>query len=151
MAKGGARRGAGRKRKPTAQLKTEGRFRKDRHADRADEPTAEGKPTRPRTLDKEASWFWRVHVRPLIKAGVATALDQSALWQLCELWSLYRRAAEVANDDPTDKDARIAVTQYRAAWDSLASRFGLTPADRARLRVEPKAPSADAEFFGNGT
>jgi P27 family predicted phage terminase small subunit len=51
----------------------------------------------------------------------------------------------VAKSDPTDKNARIAVTSYFAAWSKAANDLGLTPASRAKLRVDLSAADKAAD------
>ena len=127
----------GRPRKPTAQHELEGTYRKDRHGDRALEPAAAGVPAKPKGLSKEAAALWDHVVTELVTNGTAKRMDTAALQALCEVWGLYRKAVAAANKYPIDKEVRCAVTAYLAQFERLASRFGLTPESRARIRVNP--------------
>ena len=72
---------------------------------------------------------------------------------MCQWWAIYRhfdRALGEAMHDP-DTSGRV-MRQTVASWDkfaSIASQFGLTPADRAKLKVEPDETPDDKEkrFF----
>ena len=108
---------------------------------KAKAPKAVGEPVRPDFTDPEAAAFWDVVVPGLVKAGIVGELDSAALQTMCEMWGLYRAAYEQAEKFPIDRDRRIAVVSYQAAFEKWASRFGLTAADRARLLTEPKPVS----------
>ncbi len=124
-----------------------GTFRADRHDG---EPVAEGVPVRPPDMKGEAKALWDSITPQLVANGTAKNLDTSALVACCELWGLYRAAYAVASAAPADKDARIALTAYYAAWERAATRLGLSPADRARLRVpgdgKAKSPESVSGF-----
>lgn len=132
---------SGRRNKPTALHLLGGTFRPDRHVAKND--AFGGTPDRPADLDDVGNAFWDVTVTALIAAGVAKRIDTAALWIMTEMWVLYRRAYAAALADPLDKTARCAVVSYRAAFDSLAARFGLTPSDRVRLDVVPMSDQTD--------
>ena len=61
--------------------------------------------------------------------------DETTLAMLCEFLSLHAASLAEAIKAPTDRAARGAVLGYGAMVDKLASRFGLTPSDRQRLRT----------------
>ncbi len=109
-------------------------------------PVAEGEPERPDDLTGEAAKLWDFLLVELV--GTAKRIDTPALYALCRTWELYRKALEFAEKHPTDKDFRIAVTAYLAAFNQIGARFGLTPADRARLCIEgPVSPESELEAF----
>jgi len=90
-------------------------------------------PAKPEGLDNSALAMWDLvieHRKPWLDES-----DGPALQALCECWSLRSRAVSALADDSTDKDARIAFTQYQAAFERMATRFGMTPVDRERLGV----------------
>ena len=135
----------GRPRKPTDVLKLHGGFRPDRHGDRK-EPAASGKPVKPtfqvfETLDEVASTYWDSVVS---KIAWAKEQDSAALQAMCEAWSLYQKTLPLAQAMPIDKETRCALLGYKAAWESLASKFGLTPADRTHIKIEEKKPKTIA-------
>jgi phage terminase small subunit len=125
----------GRKAIPTAALKLHGTFRKDRHADRADATPPNGSPIRPDWFGETESALWDRVVPDLIRRGLVGELDTAQLISMCELWGLYRASYKQAQTSPTDKEIRCAVTGYYAAFDRVASKFGLTSADLAGLKV----------------
>jgi phage terminase small subunit len=52
--------------------------------------------------------------------------------------------------NPTDKDTRVSYINYHQQWAALASRFGMTPSDRAKIRLpsEPQKDDDEQRFFG---
>jgi phage terminase small subunit len=134
---------SGRRRKPIAFHLAAGTYRRDRHGPLKVETNA-GKPTAAEELpaemvfspnddDKVAKELYD-HLYPLL-AAVLLPSDTPAFTMLCELWSLYQQSLAAAKTDPTAKAARTALLNYLGAFDRLAARFGLTPADRARLQL----------------
>jgi Phage terminase, small subunit len=130
----------GRKPKTADQLKVFG-GRKDRIAQRKQAPQPSGAPERPANLEGDAAWHWDFAVRQLAELGVVTRLDTMELTIASETWGLYRAAADAAKLDPLDKDTRIAVVQYKTAWEASAAKLGLNPTDRQRLKIEKHEPS----------
>lgn len=121
-------------------------------------PAVGGVPERPRRMAKEARWLWDLIVPEMAAGGVFARIDTAALMACCDLWSLYRAALKAAGEFPTDKDARIAVTAYFAAWERAAASLGLNPVARQRI-VAAKGESlpgvrardrsaAEERFFG---
>jgi phage terminase small subunit len=116
---------------------------------KAQAPKAEGEPVRPDFEDAEASALWDATVPWLVEKGIAGKSDSAALQAMCEAWGLYRKSYEKALAKPWDKDYRIAAISYLSQFETWASRFGLTPADRARLLTDPKPVSGSerTRFF----
>lgn len=107
-----------------------------------------GSPKKPKGMSYQEKWLW-----DLVVASWMGEVDSAQLRQLCTLWDLLHSSLKAAKADPIDKDARLAVSQYAAAFDRLAAKFGLNPADRARLNVEPEQEKdeeqrKDEQFFG---
>jgi phage terminase small subunit len=124
--------------------KLRGSFRRDRHANAAD-VSADGAPEMPRGLDRHAKTLWKFLAGEAgFLVGVARRRDTPALTLLCRTWSLLCRSLDAANEDPLDKNTRVAVTSYSVRVEALFARFGLTPSDRAKLRVEPAPDQGDA-------
>lgn len=134
--------------KPTAEHKAAGTYQPCRHANRLDN-AAGGRPTKPRKLAKDAARLWDIIVDYLDGRGVVDVIDATELEMLCRLWGLTRMALTAAERDPTDKDARIAATSYAARFEAVASRFGMSPVDRARLTMRAAETPADdkSRFF----
>ena len=140
---------AGRPRKPTAKHKLEGTFRPDRHGDRGDLLLdLPGSPQMPGGLNDDARELWLRVVTQLTRAKVAVEIDSSQLEAMCRWWARYleneRHACEFAHDieagDVYEKRAKRAWD----AFDKVAARFGLTPADRAKLKL-PQDNSAKTD------
>jgi P27 family predicted phage terminase small subunit len=142
----------GRPPKPIAAHRLDGTFRRDRHGDDVREPS--GKPTRPDWLSDTAAALWESLVPDLEERGIATAADWPELSAMCDWWSRYRQASEALDRvDYADSKAYRLQILAGAAWknfSSVASRFGLNPADRARLRNTSQAPADALSDFLNG-
>lgn len=92
-------------------------------------------PAKPSFMSGEASQLWDSLIEQV--SHRLKPEDMPLLQSACELWGLYRASYDEAVLDPTDKDARIAVTSYWAKFEQAAARFGLNPADRQRLKTPP--------------
>lgn len=124
-----------RPRKPTASHRLDGTYRDDRHGLRADDLFTHGEPEKPAWLDDDASWAWDTVVS-FIPEPVRCELDVLLLAGMCDWWSKWRRFAKQVTS--ADEDEYKAVMKAAIAWkqfDKCASRFGLSPVDRARLNV----------------
>jgi P27 family predicted phage terminase small subunit len=124
----------GRPRKPTALKVLEGTARAD---DLGCEPQPAGKPIMPRGMDSEAKKLWRAVVPELTAMRIAAGIDAHELQAMCEWWARYRHAAKrlAAADDSDFYRWSIAAGMCWKNFSSIASKFGLNPADRSRLRV----------------
>ena len=85
----------------------------------------------------------------LIALQVATDLDTQQLTALCEWWNLWR----VHNEQAQTTGGRLEMANAARAWDQfakIAMRFGMTPADRARLCMPPREEVSmeDTRYFG---
>ncbi len=136
----------GRPPKPTALKELEGNPGK--RPLNGSEPRYEGAPARPEDLTEEAAEFWDTVVARLTSAGVAKEIDTHALHLLSELWGHLREVQRLLTNDPCDKNARVAYTQYLAKWVELAARFGLDPSSRSRLHVTESQPESKLAQFG---
>lgn len=117
------------------------------HGDREDrinraEPVPEDVPVAaPTTLTTEAHAVWARLAPDRIAKGVLTAWDVDAFALFCEAAALAPHAARYAADHIDDAivpGAQSPVSRLREAvaiCASLGSRFGWTPADRARLVI----------------
>ena len=135
---------AGRPRKPTSILKLEGAYHPSRHGDRSGEPVATGSPVKPKDMTPAASKHWDEVVGELIRMGIAKQIDQTALVQMCEWFSECKRLQKSKTKDYKN------LTMWSCAhkqWRDLASRFGMTPSDRARLDVGESSNSDPAARF----
>jgi len=131
-----------RPRKPTSILKLEnGKLYESRHGRRDGEPKPSGVPEMPEGMPEAAQAHWREVVPTLVDTGVAKAIDEPAIEQMC-LWHAELRRLWAIPPDARDKPWGTAIARAREGWNFFAVRFGLTPSDRARLGVsEPREPS----------
>lgn len=129
----------GRPPKPTAQHHLAGTFRSDRHAGRADQWLGGSTPEKPVDLSSEESAVWD-GIAAHVPAEALSAADAPQLEIACWCWARWRRLRE--SDDRKNFYMAIAAAKQ---FDSIVSRFGCTPADRAKLRL-PAAPDNAVEF-----
>lgn len=87
---------------------------------------------------------WSRHAGRLTKLGLLTEIDDDALATLCVLEVKFR---EIVADAPSVTALAFLSKELRALW----SRFGMTPADRARVKVEKAKPETKLSRFTNGT
>jgi phage terminase small subunit len=137
------------RRKPNEMHILDGTFRADRHGDPSEAVVAEGEPLPPAWLKGEALAFWSEVVPQVVQLRVARAIDAPELASLCEWWArtrkLSRKVDRLAVGTPRYGTALRALVAAFATFDRLASRFGLTPGDRARLRVQEKAKTTGVQ------
>lgn len=127
----------GRPPKPTADHKRDGTYQKCRHEDRADESLAIGKPQKPDFADDRASKLWDLIVIGLPEKAQAT-LDTPLLIGLCRWWCRWLDFMQKMDDTESDVEHYKLMVMAAAAWKqfaTLASRFGMSPVDRARLKI----------------
>jgi P27 family predicted phage terminase small subunit len=113
-----------------------------------------GRPACPKCLSKEAKAKWRKLVPELDRLGLLTVVDGDALASYCQAWAEFQQATETLEREGRytqnaagTTTSHPAVLQQRTAWRALkdiGAQFGLNPAARGRLDVEPPAPEADA-------
>lgn len=126
----------GRPPKSTALHKAQGTFQPCRHGDRVDEILAVGEPTKPNDLDDDATWLWDLVCGSLPETA-RSILDTPLLLAMCEWWSLYRRYARRAQKgEGNEYNTLLMTVNAFKQFDGCASRFGLTPADRVRLKIQ---------------
>ncbi len=147
----------GRPRKPDALKLNDGTWRADRDGSHEDVVLAPGVPSKPEGMSDRASAFWDEIVLELIECGMVSAIDETMLAEMCQWYGRYRQWTEPLDaGGPDDDGARRRLMGACAAWkqfEGLASKFGLSPGDRARLRVQPvkKAPGLPKRPINSGT
>ena len=133
--------------KPTKLKVLEGTHRPDRWGDPNHEMSPDGLPVEAVTLDGAAREHWDDVVPVLIQTGVATSADGYALTAMCEAWQLMRESHVLAKQNPTGKGERCSYLGYLKQWESFAARFGLTPSDRTRIRVnKPTGDELESKY-----
>lgn len=116
-----------------------------------------GAPNPPTWLKGEARAEWK-RIVPKLEHALAT-IDRAGLVMLCEAWADYVTLSAQLAAAPQPAEGADAETWAAHAtwlrglggerngayqrWVTLAQRFGLTPADRARVKLP--APAAKAE------
>ena len=129
---------AGRPRKPSALHILNGTAAA-RNANRGDMITS-GKPKMPSGLSRSAQKFWRRVVPTLIDLGFCSAQDADELALMARWWCTADALLTRVEAGALDVVGRAATADQQ--FQRIACRFGMTPVDRAKLRVEPKAPPA---------
>lgn len=134
---------AGRPPKPTALHKLHGTYREDRHGERADseEELFTGIPDKPHDLGPDADLLWDHVIGQLKAAKVVTGIDSASLEAMCRWWGRYkeldRRIVKESHDDDLCETLELRARRSWLAFDRISSRFGMTPADRAKLKTAP--------------
>lgn len=106
-----------------------------------------GEVVAPEWLDETALAVWNRLAPSLRSRGVLTAWDVDTFAVLCDAIARHRQAAALVakagvlvrgKDNRTVKNpAAQLVRDYAGIVTSYGGRFGLTPADRAQLAIEP--------------
>lgn len=106
-------------------------------------------------LDLDAVGIWKRLAPTLQARGVLTDWDVDAFAAFCTAVVHHRRAVKLVNDEGiaprvgkvrTKHPALQVVRDQAALMVTLGGRFGLTPADRAGIKL---APEEDADARGN--
>lgn len=124
-----------RPRKSTGVLKLTDAWRKDRHG--TPEPEPLGALKMPKGLDADAKWFWTQHIEQ-VSANGAGGGDMAIFTSACSWWSLYRLAEKAIREGDDDYRTFIKLSMAWKNWERAASRLGLSPTERAKLRVPDK-------------
>lgn len=124
------------------------------------EPTPRpGAPRMPRWLSPDAQREWRYIVRELRAMGLLARSDRALLAAYCECVAEYvacmrdiRENGRYYETEGGHQGPRPALTHSVKMLDAImriATRFGLSPSDRARLAVPPQKQEEDpfAEFL----
>ena len=85
---------------------------------------------------------WNRHAGRLTRLGLLTEVDDDALSTLCVLSLKFK---ELVEDGAAAGPLMWLSKELRALW----SRFGMTPADRSRVKVEKSPPETKLSRFTN--
>lgn len=136
---------AGRPPKPKSLHVLEGTFREDRHGSRED-VLAGGRLVKPEWLSDAAGELWGIVVGRFPE-GALSDVDGPALAMLCSSYDRWRHYATADGID--EYKAATMAAMFAKQFVSLASRFGMTPADRAKLSLDHREVDNDEiRFFG---
>jgi len=121
-----------------------------------DEPMpdkAKRMPTAPAHLDKLAKREWVRTGKQLFDLGLLTKLDLPAFEQYCEAYATWKKAIEAVQVDNIllksatggmyMNPALHVASQAAKQMKVLLVEFGMTPAARTKLTVEPKKKKED--------
>ena len=150
---------------PSSILRMRGSWRGRRKGE--PQPKA-GVPTRPRWLSDPAKALWSKVMSILGPVpGLLTEVDVFALGRYCEAFADWLRCLEqvrrlgegvVKPEGKSFKVIRFPHASYRLKYEALLDRlegkFGMSPADRARIRLDtegtPRAGDDRERFFDAG-
>lgn len=133
----------GRPRKPVEEHVKNGTYRADRHGPLSDAIPGEviAPPKKPADMNGDASAVWD-RVVPLL-AGAVRDRDAPLLAELCQWWAELERVTVVRDAMvPGEKGYNSILIASGICADKvvkLSEKFGLTPADRAKLKPEVAA------------
>ena len=142
----------GRKPKMTAKHVLEGTFRAERHGRRVDAlaDSSAANLAKPDVIGEAGKWLWELTIRNL-PGGVLREQDAAKLELMCVSWEQYRKLLERMRSD--DDPALISKLKNLADLiDKFGKQFGMSPLDRASLKVEDPKEAVDpfAEFMKAG-
>jgi len=117
------------------------------------QPTAGGDLVRPSGLGQYGMRLWD-HVIDFVEQAGAGECDTECLAGMCRWYQQYRciytRLDKIRPDDDRYRELLYSAAAAWRAFVDMASRFGLTPADRAKLKhgVEETQSTLD-RMLGN--
>lgn len=150
----------GRKPKPTKLKQLLGNPGKRPLNDREPAPRP-GTPEPPAHLDELARDEWRRVAPDLAGAGVLAHVDRAALAAYCQNWSRWvklsdalARTGEIVREAGTGKlvvnPVVYTLHKVERQMHAFCSEFGMTPASRSRIRLEPGDAGDPFESFLRG-
>lgn len=127
---------AGRPPKPTAEHIADGTYRPHRHDGRLDARLEPGLPVPPQKLNEEESILWNL-VCNHIPAEALSEVDGLALYMLVRYYLIWKAYDDEIKRQGTEADYKLVQQSVMCAkqFHSAASKFGLTPADRAKINL----------------
>lgn len=145
----------GRKPKLASKHKLDGTFRSDRHSARLESMQVNSQPHRlspPSTLREDGKQQWGIVVDSL-PDNVLKSCDEGKIQQLCFIRQQLNDLERAIESAPLDTSLLHVYVKLSSQYDRLGRQFGLSPIDRASLRVEEPKEAADpfAEFLKAGT
>jgi phage terminase small subunit len=140
----------GRHPKPLKLAIMDGTYRTDRNKF---SPGAGGEIKRPNGLGRYGNKLWKSTIDYVVAIGGGEC-DTESLASMCKWYNEYRRIAfSVEKMSPMDDNYRTLLYAMATAFrqfSDMAGRFGLTPVDRAKLKVEPteRKDEKEEKYFG---
>lgn len=137
----------GRPPKTTAEHIEDGTYREDRHGGRLDAFMDSGLPTPPFKLSDDERWAWNLACNHLPPSAICE-MDSLALYGLVKFYGRWLKLMQYAEGNPQDlQGSAMAIGAWKQVSQMLG-RFGMTPADRAKIQMEPlgEDESEEREF-----
>ena len=117
-------------------------------------------PACPKELGRRAKDEWRRIAKELSALGLLTAIDRAALAAYCEAWGTWIDAVEKVREFgavvkvpstgfPIQSPYFGVANQAQKQMRAYLTEFGMTPASRARIEVEPVEEADELEEFLN--
>ena len=141
--------------KPTALKVLEGNKGKQKLNTKEPKPLPVHSIKAPEWLSKYAKEFWQKYVPMLVRLGLYTEADESAMILLSESYADFRECLLVTQADGrtflTEKEYTVQrpevaiLRKARKDMESLLAHFGMTPASRSRLMVNLSKEMGDFE------
>lgn len=146
----------GRPPKPTTRHKADGTYQPVRHANRLEAQPAKSLPDPPPEFDGRHADKWRELVSNMQDMGTLANQDLDSIRAYVVFFFRFADANETINKQGTIVDGKVnpawrimieSQKELRALWTA----FGLTPADRARIKIEKPKPAASILDFMTNT
>lgn len=133
--------------KSKSQHKRDRTYRADRHAELVEDSDFAGDlPERPDDLTADEVAVWEL-VTTTSPEGLLRAIDASELTGCCWWYGEYCKVMRAMRPmEAIEKDYYRLANLAAISWKhfaAAASRFAMTPADRARMKVAPKQEKVD--------
>lgn len=139
---------AGRPPKPTALKLLQGNPGKRRLNDAEPKPLLGAQPPQYVSTDPALLAEWNRQAARLFRLGLLTEIDDSALAMICVLE--VRLLGVLAIEAESGLSALPVILDLSKELRQLWSRFGMTPADRAKVKAEKAPEKSKLARFTNG-
>ena len=144
----------GRKPKLATKHKLDGTFREDRHGNRLESVAFSSSPLRlppPDSLRDDGKQQWQMVIDTL-PDYVLKNCDEGKLYQLAFIRQQLNDVQSAIESSPLDLKLIQTYIKLSSQYDRIARQFGLSPIDRAAMKVEEQQEAVDpfAEFLKAG-
>lgn len=134
--------------------KLDGTFRADRHASRLESVPFQAAPLRlvpPESLREDGKRQWQI-VLDTLPEFVLKNCDEGKLYQLAFIRQQLNDFQTAIESSPVDVKLITTYIKLSSQYDRIARQFGLSPIDRAAMKVEDPKDDVDpfAEFLKAG-
>ena len=145
----------GRKPKLASKHKLDGTFRADRHASRLESVEFKSSQLRlapPDSLREDGKRQWQI-VLDTLPDFVLKNCDEGKLYQLAFIRQQLNDVQTAIQSSPVDVTLINTYIKLSGQYDRIGRQFGLSPIDRAALKVDDQKEDVDpfAEFLKAGT